>query len=239
DEAAHAKDYGIDFGKPKIGLDALRTYKDKVVGQLTKGLSGMAKQRKVRVVTGTGKFVSANELEVTGADDKTKLVRFDQCIIAAGSQPVKLPGFPWDDPRVMDSTDALELQDIPGKLLVVGGGIIGLEMATVYRALGSEVTVVELSDQLMPGADADLVKPLAARLKQQGVAVHLRTKVGGAKAQKNGIACTFEGASEPAAKRYDRILVAVGRAPNGSKLDAEKAGVRVGDRGFIPVDRQM
>ncbi|HEU4812832.1 MAG TPA: dihydrolipoyl dehydrogenase [Xanthomonadaceae bacterium] len=239
DEAAHAKDYGIDFGKPKITLDALRTYKDKVVGQLTKGLAGMAKQRKVRVVTGTGRFVSANELEVTGDGDKTTLVHFDKCIIAAGSQPVELPGFPWDDARVMDSTDALELQDIPGTLLVVGGGIIGLEMATVYRALGSEVTVVELSDQLMPGADADLVKPLAARLKQQGVAVHLKTKVTEAKAQKNGIACTFEGASEPATKRYDRVLVAVGRAPNGAKLDAEKAGVRVGERGFIPVDRQM
>ena len=239
DEAAHAKDYGIDFGKPKIGLDALRTYKDKVVGQLTKGLSGMAKQRKVRVVTGSGRFVSAHELEVAGEGGKPTLVKFDQCIIAAGSQPVKLPGFPWDDPRVMDSTDALELEEVPGKLLVVGGGIIGLEMATVYRALGSEVTVVELSDQLMPGADADLVRPLAARLKQQGVAVHLKTKVVEAKAQKNGISCTFEGASEPEAKRYDRVLVAVGRAPNGAKLDAEKAGVRVGERGFIPVDRQM
>ena len=239
DEAAHAKDYGIDFGKPKIALDALRTYKDKVVGQLTKGLATMAKQRKVRVVTGTGRFVSANELEVVDGNDKATLVRFDQCIIAAGSQPVELPGFPWDDPRIMDSTDALELQDVPGRLLVVGGGIIGLEMATVYRALGSEVTVVELSDQLMPGADADLVKPLAARLKQQGVAVHLKTKVVEAKAQKNGIACTFEGASEPDTKRYDRVLVAVGRVPNGAKLDAEKAGVRVGDRGFIPVDRQM
>ena len=238
DEAAHAKDYGVDFGKPKIALEALRAYKDKVVGQLTKGLSGMAKQRKVRVVTGTGLFLSAHELEVTDGDT-TKLVRFDKCVIAAGSQPVKLPGFPWDDPRIMDSTDALELQDIPGTLLVVGGGIIGLEMATVYRALGSEVTVVELSDQLMPGADADLVKPLATRLKQQGVAVHLKTKVVEAKAQKNGIACTFEGASEPATKRYDRVLVAVGRAPNGAKLDAEKAGVRVGERGFIPVDRQM
>ena len=239
DEAAHAKDYGIDFGKPKIGLDALRTYKDKVVGQLTKGLSGMAKQRKVRVVTGSGRFVSAHELEVAGEGGKPTLVKFDQCIIAAGSQPVKLPGFPWDDPRVMDSTDALELEEVPGKLLVVGGGIIGLEMATVYRALGCDVTVVELSDQLMPGADADLVRPLAARLKQQGVAVHLKTKVVEAKAQKNGISCTFEGASEPEAKRYDRVLVAVGRAPNGAKLEAEKAGVRVGERGFIPVDRQM
>ena len=239
DEAAHASEYGIDFGTPKITLDTLRTYKEKVVGQLTKGLAGMAKQRKVRVVAGTGTFVSANELEVAGTDGKTTLVRFEQCIIAAGSQAVKLPMFPWDDPRVMDSTDALELAEIPKTLLVVGGGIIGLEMATVYRALGSQVTVVEFMDQLMPGADKDLVKPLADRLKKQGVAVHLKTKVVDAKAQKNGIAVTYEGDSAPEAKRFDRVLVAVGRAPNGGKLDAAKAGVEVTDRGFIPVDRQM
>ena len=239
DEAAHASEYGIDFGTPKITLDTLRTYKEKVVGQLTKGLAGMAKQRKVRVVAGTGTFVSANELEVAGTDGKTTLVRFEQCIIAAGSQAVKLPMFPWDDPRVMDSTDALELAEIPKTLLVVGGGIIGLEMATVYRALGSQVTVVEFMDQLMPGADKDLVKPLADRLKKQGVAVHLKTKVVDAKTQKNGIAVTYEGDSAPEAKRFDRVLVAVGRAPNGGKLDAAKAGVEVTDRGFIPVDRQM
>jgi dihydrolipoamide dehydrogenase len=238
DEAAHAKDYGIDFGKPRITLDALRSYKEKVVGQLTKGLAGMAKQRKVRVVTGSGKFISANELEVDDGG-KTQLVRFEQCIIAAGSQAVKLPFLPWDDARIMDSTDALELAEVPKKLLVVGGGIIGLEMATVFRALGSEVTVVEFMDQLMPGADKDLVKPLADRLKKQDVAVHLKTKVTEAKAQKNGIACKFEGASEPETKIFDRVLVAVGRAPNGGKLDAEKAGVEVTERGFIPVDRQM
>ncbi|MBZ4040211.1 dihydrolipoyl dehydrogenase [Novilysobacter selenitireducens] len=239
DEAAHASDYGIDFGKPKITLDKLRTYKEKVVGQLTKGLAGMAKQRKVRVVVGTGTFVSVNELEVAGADGKRTLVRFEQCIIAAGSQAVKLPMFPWDDPRVMDSTDALELAEVPKKLLVVGGGIIGLEMATVYRALGSQVTVVEFMDQLMPGADKDLVKPLADRLKKQGVAVHLKTKVVDAKAQKTGIAVTYEGDSAPEATLFDRVLVAVGRAPNGGKLDAAKAGVEVTDRGFVPVDRQM
>ncbi len=239
DEAAHATDYGVDFGKPTITLDKLRSYKDKVVGQLTKGLAGMSKQRKVRVVTGSAKFVSPNELEITSDDGKTQLLRFEQCIIAAGSQALKLPSFPWDDPRVMDSTDALELADVPKKLLVVGGGIIGLEMATVYRALGSAVTVVELAEQLMPGADPDLVKPLADRLKKQAVAVHLKTKVVEAKAQKDGIACTFEGASEPADKVFDRVLVAVGRAPNGKKIDAEKAGVRVGERGFIDVDRQM
>ena len=238
DEVAHAGDYGIDFGKPKITLDKLRAYKEKVVGQLTKGLAGMAKQRKVRVETGTGRFISPNELEVEH-DGATRLIRFRHCIIAAGSQAVKLPMFPWDDPRVMDSTDALDLSDVPARLLVVGGGIIGLEMATVYRALGSEVTVVELMDQLMPGADIDLVRPLAKRLKDQGVNVHLKTKVVEAKAQKNGIRIGFEGDSEPEAKIYDRVLVSVGRAPNGGKIGADKAGVSVTDRGFIPVDRQM
>ncbi len=244
DEAAHASDYGVDFGKPKITLDKLRDYKTRVVGQLTKGLAGMAKQRKVRVVAGTGKFVSANELEIHphgGEVDggKPQLLHFEHCIIAAGSQVLKLSGFPWDDPRIMDSTDALELAEIPKKLLVVGGGIIGLEMATVFHALGSEVTVVEFMDQLMPGADLDLVKPLADRLKKQGVAVHLKTKVVEAKAHKAGIDCTFEGASIPETTRYDRVLVAVGRAPNGGKLDAEKAGVKVSERGFIEVDAQM
>ncbi len=238
DEAAHAKDYGIDFGAPTIALDTLRGYKDKVVGQLTKGLSGMAKQRKVRVVQGAGRFVSPNEIEVA-SEAGTQLVRFEQCIIAAGSQPVKLPAFPWDDPRVMDSTDALMLADVPKSLLVVGGGIIGLEMATVYRALGAAVTVVEFMDQIMPGADTDLIKPLADRLKKQGVAIHLKTKVVEAKATKAGIVCGFEGASIPASDTYDRVLVAVGRSPNGRKIDADKAGVAVTERGFIEVDRQM
>ncbi len=238
DEAAQAKAYGIDFGAPKIGLDALRGYKEKVVGQLTKGLAGMSKQRKVRVVQGNGRFVSPNEIEVQG-DAGTQLIRFEHCIIAAGSQPVKLPAFPWDDPRVMDSTDALELKDIPKNLLVVGGGIIGLEMATVYRALGSAVTVVEFMDQIMPGTDTDLIKPLADRMKKQGVAIHLKTKVTEAKATKAGIVCDFDGASIPANAIYDRVLVAVGRTPNGNKIDAEKAGVAVTERGFINVDRQM
>ena len=238
DEAAHASDYGVDFGKPKITLDKLRDFKNKVVDQLTQGLAAMGKQRKVRVVTGTGRFVSANELEIQ-ADNGTQLLRFEQCIIAAGSQAMKLPGFPWDDPRMMDSTDALELAEIPRRLLVVGGGIIGLEMATVFRALGSEVTVVELAEQLMPGTDLDLVKPLADRLKKQGVAVHLKTKVVEASVQKSGIRCTFDGANIPAADVFDRVLVAVGRTPNGARLDADKAGVQVSERGFIAVDRQM
>ncbi|MDV3466981.1 MULTISPECIES: dihydrolipoyl dehydrogenase [Stenotrophomonas] len=244
DEVAHAGDFGVEFGKPTITLDKLRQYKEKVVNQLTKGLAGMAKQRKVRSVQGVGKFVSANELEITAADGSTQLLRFQKCIIAAGSQAVKLPNFPWDDKRVMDSTDALELAEVPGSLLVVGGGIIGLEMATVYGALGSKVTVVEFMDQLMPGADKDLVKPLADRLKKQGIEVHLKTKASGVTADAKGITVTFEAAEEgqaPALAQgtFDRVLVAVGRSPNGRKIDAEKAGVQVTDRGFIPVDRQM
>jgi dihydrolipoamide dehydrogenase len=244
DEVAHAGDFGVEFGKPTITLDKLRAYKEKVVNQLTKGLAGMAKQRKVRNVQGVGRFVSANELEITAADGSTQLLRFQKCIIAAGSQAVKLPNFPWDDKRVMDSTDALELAEVPGSLLVVGGGIIGLEMATVYSALGSKVTVVEFMDQLMPGADKDLVKPLADRLKKQGIDVHLKTKASGVTADAKGITVTFEAAEEgqaPALAQgtFDRVLVAVGRSPNGKKIDAEKAGVQVTDRGFIPVDRQM
>ncbi|WP_069117825.1 dihydrolipoyl dehydrogenase [Stenotrophomonas muris] len=244
DEVAHAGDFGVEFGKPTITLDKLRAYKEKVVNQLTKGLAGMAKQRKVRNVQGVGRFVSANELEITAVDGSTQLLRFQKCIIAAGSQAVKLPNFPWDDKRVMDSTDALELAEVPGSLLVVGGGIIGLEMATVYSALGSKVTVVEFMDQLMPGADKDLVKPLADRLKKQGIEVHLKTKASGVTADAKGITVTFEAAEEgqaPALAQgtFDRVLVAVGRSPNGKKIDAEKAGVQVTDRGFIPVDRQM
>lgn len=244
DEVAHAGDFGVEFGKPTITLDKLREYKEKVVNQLTKGLAGMAKQRKVRSVQGVGKFVSANELEITAADGSTQLLRFQKCIIAAGSQAVKLPNFPWDDKRVMDSTDALELAEVPGSLLVVGGGIIGLEMATVYSALGSKVTVVEFMDQLMPGADKDLVKPLADRLKKQGIEVHLKTKASGVTADAKGITVTFDAAEDgqaPALAQgtFDRVLVAVGRSPNGKKIDAEKAGVQVTDRGFIPVDRQM
>lgn len=245
EEAAHSSDIGISFDKPKIDLDKLRSFKqDKVVGQFTKGLAGMAKQRKVRTVQGVAKFVSPHELEITGADGKIQLLRFEFCIIAAGSQAVKLPNFPWDDPRVMDSTDALQLADVPARLLVVGGGIIGLEMATVYRALGSEVTVVEFMDQLMPGADKDLVKPLADRLKKQGVIIHLKTKAANVEASKKGITVFFESATEGQKPElesgtWDRVLVAVGRSPNGGKIDAAKAGVTVTDRGFIPVDRQM
>ena len=244
DHAAHASELGIEYGAPSINIDTLRGYKEKVVGQLTKGLAGMAKQRKVRTVHGVAKFVSANELEIAAADGSTQLLHFEQCIIAAGSQAVKLPNFPWGDERVMDSTDALELAEVPGSLLVVGGGIIGLEMATVYSALGARVTVVEFMDQLMPGADKDLVKPLADRLRKQGIEVHLKTKAAGVSADDKGITVSFQAASEgdtPALESalFDRVLVAVGRSANGNKIAADKAGVNVTERGFIPVDRQM
>ncbi|WP_369930964.1 dihydrolipoyl dehydrogenase [Xanthomonas sp. NCPPB 2632] len=238
DEAAAIEAHGIAFGKPVIDLDKLRSFKDKVVGKLTGGLAQMAKARKVRTVTGVGSFISAHELEVQTAEG-TRLIRFENAIIAAGSQSVKLPSFPWDDERVIDSTGALELRDVPKKMLVVGGGIIGLEMATVYAGLGSEVTVVELADQLMPGADLDLVKPLQGRIAKRYKGIHLKTKVVAAKATKKGIEITFEGESIPETTVYDRVLVSVGRSPNGNKIGADKAGVEVSERGFIPVDRQM
>ncbi len=238
DEAEAMAAHGVSFGKPKIDIDKLRDFKSKVVGQLTGGLASMAKQRKVRIVEGTGVFVSPNELEVQTGDG-IKLIRFEYAIIAAGSQSVKLPSFPWDDERIMDSTGALELRDVPQKLLVVGGGIIGLEMATVFAALGSEVTVVEFMDQLMPGADTDLIKPLAKRLSSRLKGIHLKTKVTSAKATKEGIEVGYEGESIPKTTLFDRVLVSVGRSPNGGKIGADKAGVTVTERGFINVDTQM
>jgi dihydrolipoamide dehydrogenase len=238
DEAAAMAAHGVSFGAPKIDIDKLRSFKNKVVAQLTGGLGSMAKQRKVRVVEGTGMFVSPNELEVQ-TKDGVKLIRFENAIIAAGSQSVKLPSFPWDDERIVDSTGALELKDVPKKLLVVGGGIIGLEMATVYGALGSEVTVVEFMDQLIPGTDADLIKPLAQRLGKRLKGIHLKTKVVEAKATKKGIEVSYEGDSIPETTLFDRVLVSVGRSPNGGKIGADKAGVAVTERGFINVDSQM
>jgi len=238
DEAEAMAAHGVTFGKPKLDLDKLRSFKDKVVGQLTGGLAGMAKQRKVRTVQGVGTFVSPNEMEIDTAEGK-KLLRFEYAIIAAGSQAVRLPAFPWDDDRIMDSTGALELKDVPAKLLVVGGGIIGLEMATVYSALGSEVTVVEFMDQIIPGSDADLIKPLAKRLGSKLKGVHLKTKVVEAKATKKGIEVSYEGESIPATSVFDRVLVSVGRSANGNKIGADKAGVAVTERGFINVDTQM
>jgi dihydrolipoamide dehydrogenase len=233
--------HGVSFGPPKIDLDGIRGFKDGVVGKLTKGLSSLAKGRKVTVVQGTAQFASPHSLEVQTAEGK-KVVSFDHCIIAAGSQPAKIPGFP-DDPRLMDSTGALELKDIPKRLLVIGGGIIGLEMATVYDALGSKVTVVEFMDRLIPGADPDIVKPLAKRIEKRYEKILLKTKVARIEALPEGLRATFEnadgssGAPEP--QVYDRVLLSVGRRPNGRNIAAEKAGVTVNDRGWIPVDNQM
>ena len=193
DLAAH----GISFGAPSIDLPALREWKAKVIGQLTHGLQGLARQRKVEVVGGEGRFIDANTLAVTDAGGKTSTIRFEQAIIAAGSQPVRLPGLPYDDPRIIDSTGALALSDIPRRMLVIGGGIIGLEMATVYAELGSEVTVVELADGLIPGADRDLVKPLEKRLRSRLAAIHLATRVTGVVAEGQALSATFEGAKAP------------------------------------------
>jgi dihydrolipoamide dehydrogenase len=237
-EAAHFAELGITFGEPRIDLDKLRGFKDKVVGKLTGGLAGMAKQRKVRTVQGKGRFVSPHQLRVETAEGP-KTIGFRQAVIAAGSQAVKLPGLPWGDPRLMDSTDALLLQEVPNKLLVIGGGIIGLEMACVYDALGSEVTVVEWMDQLMPGCDPDLVRPLHQRIGQRYGGIHLRTKVARIEARSDGLLATFEGEGAPPPTLYDRVLCAVGRSPNGKQIGAEAAGVAVSERGYIAVDRQM
>ncbi len=238
DEADAMAEHGVSFGQPEIDLDRLRGFKDGVVGQLTSGLAGMAKQRKVEVIQGTGTFSGPHEMEIDHGDARST-VSFRQCIIAAGSQAFKLPGLPWDDPRVMDSTDALELTDIPKRLLVVGGGIIGLEMACVYQGLGSTVTVIELMDQLMPGCDKDLVRPLQKRLSQRYHGIHLNTKVVSVEAGEQGLLAVMEGEATPKTAEFDRLLVAVGRTPNGHRIGAENAGVKVSERGYIPVDKQM
>lgn len=238
-EAEEMVDHGITFGKPKIDLDGLRSWKDSVVGQLTGGLTGLAKGRKVTVVIGMGSFTGPNMIEVQGADG-IKTVSFDQCIIAVGSEPVELPFIPHDDNRVMDSTGALELADIPKRMLVLGGGIIGLEMACVYDALGSKITVVEFLDHLMPGADKDIVKPLHKRIEGRYEKILLKTKVTAVEAQKKGLKVTFEdGKGETSTDTFDRVLVSVGRRPNGAKINATAAGVAVDDRGFIAVDNQQ
>jgi dihydrolipoamide dehydrogenase len=238
-EAEEMSSHGISFGKPKIDLDELRDFKNSVVGQLTGGLSGLAKGRKVQVVQGYGRFTGPNMIEVIGDSGKTN-VSFDQCIIAAGSEPVNLPFIPHDDERVIDSTGALELRDIPKRMLILGGGIIGLEMACVYDALGSKISVVEFMDQLMPGADKDIVKPLHKRIEGRYENIWLKTKVTNVEAQKKGLKVTFENdKGETFDDTFDKVLVAVGRKPNGKLIDAEKAGVAVDDRGFIAVDNQQ
>lgn len=238
DDAKEMAAHGVTFGEPKIDLDKIRGWKDSVVSQLTKGLSGMAKMRKVNFVQGYGKFTGANTLEVEGKDGIT-VINFDNAIIAAGSEPVSLPFIPQDDPRVIDSTGALEMADIPEKMLVLGGGIIGLEMGTVYRSLGSQIDVVEFLDQLVPAADKDIIKIYQKFIKDK-FNVMLGTKVTAVEAKKDGLYVTFEGKQAPAeAVRYDKVLVAVGRRPNGSLVAADKAGVTVDERGFINVDKQM
>ncbi len=238
-EAQEMSHFGLKFATPEVDLPALRGWKDGVVGRLTKGLSGLAKQRKVTVIQGRGSFAAPRLLEVAKADGTRTTVSFDHCIIAAGSSVARIPGFPYDDPRLMDSTGALRLEDIPGRLLVIGGGIIGLEMACVYDALGSRVTVVELANGLIPGADRDLVKPLHKRIDKRYEAILLGTKVARLEALPEGLRATFEGEGAPAPQTYDRVLMAVGRRPNGRDLDAHKAGVTVNERGFIPVDNQQ
>ncbi|MFL6671520.1 MAG: dihydrolipoyl dehydrogenase [Burkholderia ambifaria] len=238
DEAAALASHGISFGKPEVDLDKLRDFKGGVVKKLTTGLAGMAKARKVEVVTGVGAFVDPYHMEVQGENGK-KVVKFKQAIIAAGSQAVKLPFMP-EDPRVVDSTGALELRQLPKRMLVIGGGIIGLEMATVYATLGAEIDVVEMMDGLMMGADRDLVKVWEKYNAKRFGNVMLKTKTVGAEAKEDGIYVKFEGEKAPAeAQRYDLVLVAVGRSPNGKKIGADKAGVAVTDRGFIDVDKQM
>jgi dihydrolipoamide dehydrogenase len=229
---------GIEFGQPKFDVDKLRGWKESVVGKLTKGLASLAKQRKVTVVHGVGEFESPNTMLVQTADGK-KRIAFQHCIIAAGSSVARIPGFPYDDPRLVDSTGALELAGIPKRMLVIGGGIIGLEMACVYDALGAKVSVVELLDGLIPGADRDIVRPLENRIKKRYEAIYLKTKVAKLEAKPEGLVATFEGANAPAPQTYDRVLLAVGRRPNGREIAAERAGVAVSDRGYIPADREM
>lgn len=247
-EAKEIKPAGIGFAEPDIDLEKLRNWKDNISTQLTTGLAALAKQRNVTVIKGVGRFVSDTQLLVEDGDD-TQAIEFAQAIIAIGSQPVKIPSFPNDDPRLMDSTDALNLERIPKKLLIIGGGIIGLEMATVYHALGSKITVVEMQDQIIPGCDKDLVRPLMQRIKKQYDHIFLETLVTNIEALQEGLKVSFGRASSelagdtdndaPETEVFDKVLVAVGRRPNGHLIDADKAGVNVDERGFISVDKQQ
>ncbi|MBP2845952.1 dihydrolipoyl dehydrogenase [Dickeya oryzae] len=238
EEAKALAEHGIVFGEPQTDINKIRTWKEKVITQLTGGLAGMAKGRKVKVVNGFGKFTGPNTLVVEGENGSTT-VNFDNAIIAAGSRPIQLPFIPHEDPRVWDSTDALELKTVPGRLLVMGGGIIGLEMGTVYHALGSQIDVVEMFDQVIPAADKDVVKVFTKRISKK-FNLMLETKVTAVEAKEDGIYVSMEGKNGPAEpQRYDAVLVAIGRVPNGKLLDAGQAGVEVDDRGFIHVDKQM
>ena len=237
-EAAEVAHAGIEFGKPKVDLAKLRAWKAGVVGKLTRGLTGLARQRKVQIVQGKGQFASPHTLRVETAQG-AKTISFDHCIIAAGSSIARIPGFPYDDRRMIDSTSALELPEIPKRLLVIGGGIIGLEMATVYDALGSRISVVEMMDSLIPGADKDVVRPLAKRIEKRYEKILLKTKVARIEPQKDGLKVTYEGEGAPRPEVFDYILMAVGRRPNGRDLNAQAAGVAVNERGYIPVDKQL
>jgi dihydrolipoamide dehydrogenase len=238
-ETKEMAEYGLSFAEPQIDLDKLREWKDSVVKRLTGGLAGLAKQRKVEVVRGNGTFTSMNQIQVNLEDGAVKTVSFEQAIIAAGSEPMTLPFIPNDDPRVIDSTGALALDDVPQRLLVLGGGIIGLEMATVYSELGSEITVVELMDQLIPGADKDIVTPLTKRITKRYENIYLRSKVTAVEAGDDGLRVRFEGGGAPETDTFDKVLVAVGRRPNGKSIGAENAGVLVDERGYILVDKQQ
>lgn len=235
-EASEAKHLGVTFNAPTIDIDGVRANKDNIVGKLTTGIKALAKARKVQVVTGYGKFISKNQIAI---NDSNEMIEFEQCIIATGSRVTKIPAFPFGDPRVMGSTDALELDDVPKHLLVVGGGIIGLEMATVYAALGSEITVVERGEQLIPAADKDIITPLLRRIKKQYANIFLNTEVTSMAAQDDGIKVGFAGKDAPEFDSFDKVLVSIGRSPNGKLIDCEKAGVNVDDWGFIKVDKQM
>lgn len=239
DDAEQMSAFGLNFSKPTFDFDKIRGYKDGVVNKLTGGLEMMAKQRNVKIVTGTGQFTSPHAISVTDGE-VSQVVNFEHAIIAAGSLPVKLPFIP-DDPRVMDSTGALKLEDPTCNMLVLGGGIIGLEMATVYHALGAKISIVEMMDQIIPGADADLVKPLHTRIAKQYERVMLKTRVTKVEAKKDALWVTFEGDNAPEQNPmpFDRLLVCVGRRPNGHLIGADQAGVTVDERGFIPVDNQM
>ena len=235
-EAKHASQLGINFGEPKIDIDGVRKNKENIVNKLTGGIQALAKVRKVKVVMGYAKFLTKNKVSLEGTDE---VIEFEHCIIAAGSRVTKLPMFPFNDERVMDSTDALMMDDIPKRLLVVGGGIIGLEMATIYDALGSEITIVELEGQIIPAADKDIVSPLLKRIKKNYANIFLNTKVTKMTASKKGIKVNFEGKDAPKTDTFDKVLIAVGRSPNGQMISAENAGVNVDQNGFISANIQM
>ena len=237
-ESNEARSVGVLYNEPEINLEQTRSWKSGVVSQLTQGLAGLAKKRKVTVIHGVGKFTSVNQIAVEGPDGITQ-VSFDKAIIAAGSQPVEIPSFPHNDPRVIDSTGALELKRIPKKMLIIGGGIIGLEMATVYHALGSDISIVEMMDSLMTGADPDIVRPLEKRIKGHYEHIWLNTKVTAMEAEESGIVVSFDGKDAPDSMTFDQVLVCVGRSPNGNKINAQAAGVQVTDRGFIEVNKQQ